>query len=498
MNRERAEAYLRLLAEAEMRRVTALPADSAAGEWHSPGLALVSQALCAVGAVDAGPAEQIQADLARAVAARQRSLLNATGPGPGELSPAVRGRLEKLMRIQPARSATEAATISGVSGERTAAQQASWRVVPVGQVIPRDVGVRGELRLLAWVQTPGGAWFTTAIGMAGSPGVRGSEPEQGLQPQRRLPFGQFTATDDRGATYHFRFKGGFGVGVVELRPDPPHEIGWLDVTMTPGEPATRIDLDPPDSQLPVPDVTVAPVARSPGELLLGVIAARILTVAAGWPQETREELAAASPGLLSHPAAGLGDIIAALQAADALSADSPVPGQLAGLCASLGISGHGITAPPPADLPEPWRSMLTRYHRRKPQGAPVPGSWAAPVVELPELDGARLAILGLHHGEPGGTNVHMLASGVTPEDVDWAYTRGLSPLPVLWIRDSNGCWHATRTSVRRSRDTGVFMLWLQIVPSLDRNIAWVDVVAAGRSAQARARLPLGWQQAGQE
>ena len=53
----------------------------------------------------------------------------------------------------------------------------------------------------------------------------------------------------------------------------------------------------------------------------------------------------------------------------------------------------------------------------------------AAVVELPELDGARIAILGLHHGERGAI-LHPLASGVTLEG-DWKYARGVRPLPVL-------------------------------------------------------------------
>jgi hypothetical protein len=53
---------------------------------------------------------------------------------------------------------------------------------------------------------------------------------------------------------------------------------------------------------------------------------------------------------------------------------------------------------------------------------PAPGILAAAVVELPELDGARIAILGLHHGERG-TILHLLASGVTLEG-DWKYARG--------------------------------------------------------------------------
>ena len=112
----------------------------------------------------------------------------------------------------------------------------------------------------------------------------------------------------------------------------------------------------------------------------------------------------------------------------------------------LGIRGHGITTPPAADLPEQWLSMLTRYHRRKPYVAPASGSWAATAVGLPELDGARVAVLGLHHGEDS-TILHLHAGGVTMED-DLEDYRGVRPLPALWIRDSAGRWHATRTGPR--------------------------------------------------
>jgi len=81
--------------------------------------------------------------------------------------------------------------------------------------------------------------------------------------------------------------------------------------------------------------------------------------------------------------------------------------------------------------------------RREPQPPPAPGLLAATVAELPEIDGATIAIAGLHHGERG-TIMHLLATGVTLEH-DWPYARGVRPLPVLWIRDSDGHWHATRT-----------------------------------------------------
>jgi hypothetical protein len=67
MNRGRAETHLRQLAEAELRRATA---PGALGRGHSRSLPLVAQALIAVGAVDVGTADEIQAELDFALAAR--------------------------------------------------------------------------------------------------------------------------------------------------------------------------------------------------------------------------------------------------------------------------------------------------------------------------------------------------------------------------------------------------------------------------------------------
>ncbi len=71
-----------------------------------------------------------------------------------------------------------------------------------------------------------------------------------------------------------------------------------------------------------------------------------------------------------------------------------------------------------------------------PAAAARPGILAATVAELPGLDGATVAIAGLHHGERG-TIMHLLATGVTPED-DWPYARGARPCQC--------CGYATTTA----------------------------------------------------
>jgi hypothetical protein len=482
MNRERAETYLRLLAESEVRRVTALPDGSAVRQWQAPRVMLAAQALCAAGAIDDGAAAQVRSEFDLALGVRQLSR-----PG---ISPGIRPD-SLLLRFQRARTTPGGTTRPAPAAPAPAA---SRRVVPVGQVIPGSFRGGGDLLLLAYVQTPAGARFSTAIAMAGPPGIPSGTPDPGrpAQPPRALPARPLTAVDDQGTSYQFLLIGGFRTAVLELVPDPPHAIRWLDLLTASGEAAIRIDLDPSDPQHPPLETTVTRTATSPGEILLDGIAARILILLAGSPPGT----ATARPPAASNDqraffSDGPGNIAAALYAAGALPPASPVPGQLAGLCERVGIPDHGITAPPAADLPQPWQGMLNGYHRQ-PRSPLADGSWAAVVAGLPELDGVQLTVLGLNHSEPS-TFMHLLACGVTPEG-EWSYSRGVRSLPGLWIRDSNGDWHATRTrGLTPWKDTTTIMMWLEIVPPLQAGAAWVDVLAAAPSAQVRLRLPLRWQ-----
>jgi hypothetical protein len=475
MDRDRAEAYLRRLAEADLRART-LPAARIPGSGNTGRFALVEPALVAAGVVEAGTADQIRADLELAVAVRQPGQENQAGPGGRGLPPDAQKQLAGLVHNPSRRAGTVAAYFPGLAAAypRPAPHRAPRRVVPVGQVIAvRDGDVRRELLLVAYLQSADGARFTMGDGR----------------------FHGLIAVDDHGARYLIECRWGHSAALLVLRPDPPRHIRWLDLTTAPGEPATRIDLDP---QIAAPDVTVTRAAHSPGELLLDIIAARILcSGAAAFPPYDLEHPPAGAADLRAFVGDEPGQIVAALHASGALPPASPVPGQLAALCIRIGHPGHGITAPPAADLPERWHSVLT--HPSLPRAGPGPGIAAAAIAELPELDGARITILGLHHSTIVGrynsvtqTVVHMLVSGVMPED-DWTYGRVVRPLPALWVRDSSGRWHATRTQgVGPSPDSREVIVWLGIVPPLDSGTLWIDVIATGRWAQARVRLPLCW------
>jgi hypothetical protein len=461
MNRERAEAYLRLLAEEELRR----PA-WAWGERRAR-VGRVAQLLAAMGALDDEVADRILADFDLALAARQ-----ADAPGRRGVA-AVSQRRSAAVRFRPAMP---------VSSRSPAASPVPGRLVRLGQVIPvRGQAAGGEVYLLSYAQTEPGpqlSLFMRSTRQAGPSGPEASTLEQ------------FTATDDRGTRYQMMVRdlgGGTNGWTLMLQPSPPHDPQWLDLITAPGQPAVRVDLNP--SARPPQDATVTagPVTASPGDHLLHAVAARLLAKAdpTGFPLRQ----SAPRPGPLAPGPEGFGDVIAALQAAGALSPLSPVPGQFAALCARLRLPGHGITAPPARGLPGPWLSMLAYYRRGQARTAPAADGGAAAAVALPDLNGITLAILGLHNCL-GRTVVHMHASGPTNQ-VSYSPAE-LYYWPVTWIRDSGGRWHATRT-LGRSGNAGGTALRVEVVPPLSRATTWIEVVTTGRSAEARARLPLRWE-----
>jgi hypothetical protein len=480
MNRERAETFLRLLAEAELRDPTSSPTPPAA-EAALDGLPVAlhraAWALTAVEALDQETADGILADMELAVATRGRreppkaGVLGSAGPGRAAGQAASRPFAHARLAIrQSARWAPSAPAPPPRAGP---APTGPDRYVPVGlMILFHDETVSGELDLMSYAHTAGGARFTA--------GWRTRDP-LGSRRHGLPPVEAFTVSDDRGNQYDLLFdtKGrADSICDLGLRPDPPSDIAWLEVT-APGEQAVRVDLD--RRVIPAPEVT--DIDLSAGEHLLNRIAERVLLAAAEFP---------------AHPAAGtrgglavsLGAAIAALEAAEVLPGGSPVPGRLAALCASLGLSGHGITAAPAPDLPEPWLSLLSHYHRRKPGPAPAGDGFAAVAAALPELDGLRLVLLGLHNYD-GGTWMNTLTLGQLPVNnpgpvgLDMAF-----PLSV-WVRDDAGRWHVARPSGWYAED-GEAALTLRLTPPLARSSDWIEVLASGRTAEVRATLPLRW------
>jgi hypothetical protein len=452
MDRQRAEAHLRVLAEEELRRPV-----SAWGA-RQRRIRMVAELLTAIGALEDEVADRIGADFDLAVAVRQAD---------------ARWRQALVARWQ-GRSA--AVPFWPVSSGSPASGPVPGRLVRLGQVIPF---VGGEVYLLSYAQAEAGPRLSLFVRSTRQADPSGSDV-------RILE--QFTATDDRGTRYQMTVRdlgGGIDGWTLMLAPSPSHDPQWLDLITAPGQPAVRVDLNP--SARPPDDATVTavPVTASPGDHVLHAIAARLLAKADLFGFPLRES----APQSLAPVAEGFGDVIAALQAAGAWSPLSPVPGQFAALCARLHLAGHGITAPPAPDLPEPWLSMLAHDRRGQAGTVAAADGGAAAAVTLPDLDGITLAILGLHNCL-GRTVVHMHASG----PMNQVSYMGAEILcwPVIWVHDSGGRWHATRILGRSGMDDGT-ALRVEVVPPLDRATTEIEVISTGRSAEARTRLPLHWE-----
>ena len=489
MDREGAETYLRLLAEAAMRGSLA-PAPGApwgSGTGREPAMITVGRALAAVGAVDVATVEKIMTDFDLAVRVRQFGQGHA-----GTAAWVVQAHSARYVGLAPVGLPARAGPGPLEPSEPAGDEEEDDRFVPVGLTVPFRIGaISGELCLMSFAHTGTGARFIAAWDIR-TPQL---QTRLGAESSGLIPFEDFTVTDDRGARYQLDAKPGddpqWSTEII-VRPAPPRDIGWLDVA-GPDHPAVRVGLGPgiaptADGQPQASDVTL-----SPGEHLLVMLAERLLTTAPGppGPPGRLRRRAAALPASLRAMVAGLGDVVRALEAADVLSPLSPVPARLATLCASLDLDGHGITVQPAAVLPEAWLSLLAHYQRRKPEPAPMRDGYAPLAVALPELDGIRLAVLGLLHAEES-SSLYVLARGPErdhrygPLDIDLAF-----PLSA-WLRDGGGRWHAARSD-RWHRGGRENTIRLQLVPPLTRPTARAEIIIGGQSAEVRTTVPLRWE-----
>ncbi len=522
MDREGAETHLRLLAEATMRRsleaAREKPGPPDPG-GHRAKLMAVGQALVTVGALDIVTLETLLVDFNLAMSVRQLSAGEEPGPAGAGTSRAIKvarlfgsGQSPHQMPVAwgvrlglgrplegagppgpgpqpPGPAASEVATqvasqaasqVAGTGPDDVAAD----RFVPVGLKVPFHYqDVHGELYLMAFVHTGAGPRFFSLWNIRAP----------ALQDADLIPFGGFNVTDDRGTRYRLDFtpSGGSGwASEIGLRPAPPPGVRRLAIN-APGYPAVGIDLDPQPPGAGV--LEVREVQRSSGEVLLVMLAERLLAAVSEPPRAPwRRSATVASPALRSK-ALWLGDIVAALEAAGVLSPHSPEASRLATLCASLDIPEHGITVPPAPRLPEPWLSVLAHYQRRKPEPVPLLEGYAAMATVLPELNGIQLTMLGLHHSD-GDSSLHVLVRGQLPEGHLGPFGTDPTFSLSIWLRDSGGRWHVARPVERHQggRKDGEWTMRLQLVPPLTRATPWVEVLAAGQSAEVHANLPLRW------
>jgi hypothetical protein len=476
---ERAETYLRLRTEAELRQAGAelRRLDAAAGDvWADPGMAPFGTAemagwkvvragriLVAAGVLDQEYLDHLASDLHAAIKVRSRLLLNWDRR---------RGMLYRNSYH------------SSLSRPSPGASQA-MRVAPIGRVL-RVSGdrVRWTLHLMSLVRTQTQAVITLAMRMHRPPDGSSADLELTGAGPHHMPYDQLWAVDDQGTRYAVRLEGAGGqtvtwFGVARLSPVPPRHVRRLDLV---GDGTRLVQLplgldEAPPGRRPVPPAA-EPVATGLGERLLMLEAERILT-----------------SGDARGPAEGPvpGEIITVLTEAGAIAADSPVPGQLAALCRRLGAAGHGITVQSAGEIPASWASVIA--HREVPEPAGGAEVFAPLACVLPDVDGARLALAGLSTAA-GESHLHVISSGLPrlARRYQWDWTPGLS----WWLRDSSGNWHVATADEPRmpdgmqvyTLDDGMQVFWLRLTPPLATISDAAEIVVTGPATRARATVPV--------
>ena len=297
MDSERAERHLRLAAEGALRRARALPWDGGQvrpREIFTECIARlrgVASTLVTVGAVDAGQADMIMDEFQAALGVRHLHPITAS----------------PLFMPRPGPPGAPA----GVPVP--AVPSGPLRVISVSRMLPiRDEELTGELYVMSLV-------VTAAQAVAPAVARIRTVPHEGGLVRAALVFpprDTITATDDRGTLYHTGWHGhgtpGRWAGDLQIRPAPPPDAQWLELSSA-GQASLRIALT---GARQTASLTAEPRPSAPGEQLLADVAQQILAAAAD------------GTGMARQTAANLGDTIAALEAAGALSPLSPTPGQL--------------------------------------------------------------------------------------------------------------------------------------------------------------------------
>ncbi len=473
VSEERAEIYLRRLAEAELRRageqLRGLDARAGAGARPDPGkdpfvtadraqwkVARAGRILIAAGALDRAFLDRFSADLFVAIRIRSRILLNWER---------MRGMLHRTLLARPSRP-----PLPSHPGGRV------MRVTPIGRTL-RVASERAPsaLHFMSLVRAETEAVLTVAMRMHWPPDGSSADLEISGAGPHHLPYGQIQATDDEGIRYTVRFERGTGGtvtwrGIARLSPVPPPGARRLDLA---GDGTRLIEL-PLRAPARRGRHTVPPVAEPAvmptGERLLVLEAERIL--ASGDVQ-----------GPVENP--NPEEIITVLTEAGVIAAGSPVPGQLAALCQRLGAAPPGITVPPAAEIPAQWASVLA--HRDAPFPADGPEVFAPLASILPDVDGTQFVLAGLSMAA-GESHLHVISGG-TPQLTDRS-ADNWTPDFSWWLKDSAGNWHVATADEPCTFGDGLQAFRLQWTPPLAAVPGPVEVGVTGPATRVRATIPI--------
>ncbi len=149
------------------------------------------------------------------------------------------------------------------------------------------------------------------------------------------------------------------------------------------------------------------------------------------------------------------------------------------------MAGHGITAPPVAQIPAPWASVLA--HRDAPVPADGPDACAPLACVLPDVDGARFALAGLSTAA-GESYLHVVSNGM-PQLMD-RFDRNWTPGFSWWLRDGAGNWHMATAGEPRWFLDGTQAFRLRLTPPLAAAPDAAEIVVTGPATRVRATIPI--------
>jgi hypothetical protein len=487
----RREAFLRMLAERELRWVVTEPDPTPVDELPvSPGdrpppvpavraidhFRDAAGALIAAGAVDEQTAVAVLAGLLSAL--EQRAKLPPAHPFRSMLAP------------RPWRPRPVAAPPSG-----------PVRVVPAGRPVPfpGDGDQDRQLHLLTVTLAP----ELAVLSYAG----RVPDPDQlrdpcHLRPPGRLPpgpigplgptsvSGHLTFSDDRGTRYQAQAHGGSSTdgtwwsGAFRLSPTLPADARWIDITTPSGAGTVRIGLadspatGPPPAvpshrQIPAWGGALPPTGGPPAERLLDLLAEDLLwsVLWTGDGGQAQSELATMIP---------------ALRSAGVVEPGSPAFARLITLARQLDIDlPHGSPTVSPADLPQAWTGALGARDRRDGHDGLTPAA-----AVLPETDGGVFAITGLH-STGQAVILRALAWGWVPARTRFPRTGQRYSWTAL---DDAGRWHIARqTGGPIGGMDGHGLTDIALIPPLHPAATSLDIILTGPTTQANATVTLHWQ-----
>jgi hypothetical protein len=425
---ERAETYLRLLAESVLHPVRPDSADR---------VRRAASTLVEAGVLTGTQASWVLLDLITALRAR------------GLDEPIWSGRrLRHLTGFLPPSPASPAE---------------EWRVIPV-----HDAGPGG--RLMALVIMPDRVL---------APATFRLPPSAGIPDLQLPPWADLSAADDAGTPYRLSFANGTWAGstwtgTIMLYPVPPAAARTLTITSHHG-PLCRIRFAPSET----PPEEAARTDDSPGERLLTRHAEALL---AALPAESARTLTREEPGLTE-----LADM---LEGAGVLSPLSPVPPQVAALYQLLGLPAEGSPGDIPARWLGVITHYGRRRHLPPAAGTASIGV-ALPDLDGARfvVAGLRSGESGtfLHVVARGLRPLPHRPATRFPDEWGLARDAGFS----WWFRDDAGGWHLGAIE-EAGPVGGDVVLRLALLPPLAQHTTTLTAEVTGISSRVTTTMPLHW------